>query len=390
MPGAFVIAGKDIRLRIRDRSAIVLAFVAPLAIASLMSFAFRGADSFHMTIAVADADHGPVAAAMLTALDSPDLRSIMTVHHVADADAARRAVDNRDVAAAIVIPPGFSNATTSTTATSLPVYTSTNEELAGSITRSIASSFVAQVNADRLSVATALAAPGATRLDPAQLAARVANLSIPEQVVSKPVGAKPLKAISYYGPAMAIFFLFFSIGFAARSFLSERTDGMLDRIAAAPVRPAEIILGKVLAVVVFGLASMATLLIATSIFFGADWGDPLSVALLSIAIVLAIGALSALLMTLGRTDRQVAGYAAIITFGLALLGGNFISLAQSGPLLRKLALLTPNGWALRGFVDQTTGAAGLSHALEPIGAILLITVVIAVVAAIRARDLVIR
>src|SRR6516164_48847 len=120
MRGAFVIAAKDIRLRIRDRSAIVLAFVAPLAIASLMSFAFRGADSFHMTIAVADADHGPVAAAMLTALDSPDLRSIMTVHHVADADAARRAVDNRDVAAAIVIPPGFSNATTSTTATSLP------------------------------------------------------------------------------------------------------------------------------------------------------------------------------------------------------------------------------------------------------------------------------
>jgi ABC-2 type transport system permease protein len=328
----------------------------------------------------------------LSALDSPDLRSIITVHRVADAEAARRAVDNRDVAAAIVIPAGFSKAAASTTASSLPVYTSLNEELAGSITQSIASSFVAQVNADRLSVATALAAgaANATRTDPSQLSARVANLSIPEQVVSKPIGAKPLKAISYYGPAMAIFFLFFSIGFTARSFLSERTDGMLDRIAAAPVRPAEIILGKVLSVVAFGLASMATLLIATSLFFGADWGDPLSVVLLSIAIVLAIGALSALLMTIGHTDRQVSGYAAIITFGLALLGGNFISLAQAGPLLRKLSLLTPNGWALRGFVDQTTGAAGLSHAVEPIGAILLITAVIAVIAAVRARDLVIR
>jgi len=392
VPGALVIAAKDIRLRVRDRSAIVLAFIAPLAIAALMSFAFRGADTFHMTIAVADADHGPVATAFLSVLDSPDLRSFVTVRRVGDAAAARAAVNDRNVAAAIVVPAGFSASATSTAATALPVYTSTNNQLAGSVTESIASSFVAQVNADRLSVATALAMPrvrGAP-LNPTELATRVASLSVPEQVVSKPIGAKPLKAISYYAPSMAIFFLFFSIGFTARSFLGERTDGMLDRIAAAPIRPGEVIVGKVLSVVAFGLASMGTLVVVTSLFFGANWGDLLSVALLSASMVLAIAALSALLITIAHTERQAGGYSAIVTFGLALLGGNFISIAQSGPVLRKLSLLTPNGWALRGFVDQATGATGLSHAFQPIAMILLITAAIAIVAAIRARRLVIR
>lgn len=60
---ALLIAGKDLRQRIRDRSALVLGFVAPLGIAALMSFAFSGAESFHATLAVADEDGGEVATA---------------------------------------------------------------------------------------------------------------------------------------------------------------------------------------------------------------------------------------------------------------------------------------------------------------------------------------
>ena len=49
----------------------------------------------------------------------------------------------------------------------------------------------------------------------------------------------------------------------------------------------------------------------------------------------------------------------MITFILAILGGNFVSPGDLPDTLRRLALLTPNGWALRSFTDLSTGAADL-------------------------------
>jgi ABC-2 type transport system permease protein len=59
-----------------------------------------------------------------------------------------------------------------------------------------------------------------------------------------------------------------------------------------------------------------------------------------------------------RTERQADGFASLLTFGLVLLGGNFVFIGGAPPLVRTLALLTPNGWALRALTDLAGGAAG--------------------------------
>ena len=51
---------------------------------------------------------------------------------------------------------------------------------------------------------------------------------------------------------------------------------------------------------------------------------------------------------------------------LALLGGNFVPITFAPAVLRKLALLTPNGWALRAFTDLGTGAPNLSTVVTAI------------------------
>ena len=58
---ALLVAGKDLRQRLRDRSALVIAFVAPFVLASIIGLAFGGDYAFKATYAVADADKGPVA-----------------------------------------------------------------------------------------------------------------------------------------------------------------------------------------------------------------------------------------------------------------------------------------------------------------------------------------
>jgi ABC-2 type transport system permease protein len=76
-------------------------------------------------------------------------------------------------------------------------------------------------------------------------------------------------------------------------------------------------------------------------------------------------------------------------FTLALLGGNFIYLAQLPDLLQRLSLLTPNGWALRGFVDLVADGGGLSTVAAPVAVTAAFGLVTGAVALVRARRMVV-
>jgi ABC-2 type transport system permease protein len=283
-----------------------------------------------------------------------------------------------------VVPAGFSASIEGGDPLSLVTLTSVNQTVAGDITSSIATSFIAQLNADRLSVATALAA-GVPTSQSAHLEALAAGFQIPERAVQRSIGAHKLKTISYYSPGMAIFFLLFTISFTARSFFVDRAQGMIERIRAAPVRPLEILAGKAMSVLVYGVASLGTVAVITSAAFGANWGAPAAAALLGLAMVVAVVCVTALVMCIARTQRQAEGISSIAVFGLALLGGNFIFLSSSPPVMRTVALFTPNGWAMRGFTDLSTIGGGLGTVAEPVLAILSFSVVAGSAAALLAR-----
>ncbi len=385
MRPALAIAAKDLRQRVRDRSAIVLGFVAPLVIAAVISFAFKGIDTFHADVGLVDGDRGPVAAAFEAVLRDPHVAKVLHVTPLPSADAARAKVKDGRLATAYVIPAGFSAAVTAGGAVPpIQVLTSADGRIAGDVARSIADSFAARLNADRLGVATALAA-GADPRRTSALAATATGLDLPEQAVDRPSGTRPVSAVSYYAPAMAIFFVFFAVSFSARSYFSEQRDGTLDRIAAAPVRPVEVLAGKAASVFVYGLTSMAVVAIVTSAAFGARWGSPVGVAALCVAMALVVVCLSAFVITVARTDRQADGLASIVIFGLTLAGGNFVTLAAAPALLRRLALFTPNGWALRAFTDMSAGASTVTAVMEPLAAIGVFCLVVGAIAAARAR-----
>ena len=369
MRSALTIAAKDLRQRVRDRSAIVLGLLAPIAIAALMSVAFRGVESFHFTLGINDADHGPVAAALVEALHRPGLSTIVTSRNCASPEVCRVAVRDRKIDAALLVPARFSAAAAGDRPEALTTVTGVDNAMAGTVTASIASSFVAQLNADRLSVATALAA-GAPASDAGRLQSLVARLRIPLSTVDRPLGARELKAVSYYSPGMAIFFLLFMVAFSSRSFFVDRSQGMIERIRAAPVRPVEILLGKALSVFVYGVVSLGVIAVVTSLAFGADWGSPVAAGALCVALTIAVVSLTALVIGVARTQRQAESVASVVIFGLALLGGNFVFLSAAPPIMRTLALATPNGWALRGFTDLATVGGGLGTVVLPLVAIL--------------------
>jgi ABC-2 type transport system permease protein len=381
---ALAIARKDLRQRIRDRSAIVVGVIAPVVIAGLMSLAFNGVNNFHFTLGLVELDHGPVAAQLVRALDAPQLRQVMTVQTVATPALASSEIRSGALAAALVIPAGFSSSVSGQHPEALTTLTSNNSTIAGDVATSVASSFVAQVNADRLAFATAVAA-GAPRRDSSQLIGLVEGLRIPLQAVERPIGAHELKVISYYSPGMAIFFLLFTISYTARSFFVDRSQGMIERMRAAPVRPVEILAGKALSVFVYGVVSLATIGVVTTEAFGADWGAPAPAAVLGLVLVFSVVCLTALTIGLARTQRQAEGIGSIIVFGLALLGGDFFFISSAPSAIKHLALLTPNGWAIRGFTDLATIGGGFTTIVEPVVAILIFSAVVGAVALSLAR-----
>lgn len=378
------IAAKDLRQRLRDRSAWVIVFLAPVLISALMALAFNNNSEFRANIGVVDLDRGPAATGLTQVLKSPELEGTVHVRSYDDEGAARRAVDAGSVHAAIVVPKGFTQALHGGTAAPVRILDSVDFGLQAQLARAVTESYVAQVNADRLSVATAVAA-GAPQRDVPELAAEAALLRLPEEVRAEGLPDDALKVISYFGPSMGMFFVLFTVGFGARGYFVEQQQGTLDRIAAAPVGRGALLLGKSVSTFVYSLAGLATVTLVSWLAFGASWADPLGVAALSVAMAVCVVCLTALVVALVRTEQQAQGLASILVFALVLLGGNFVFASGTTPLIRRLALFTPNGWALRGFTDLGTGVRGWAAVGAPLLGIAAFSAAVAAVTALLLR-----
>src|SRR5438105_2755373 len=104
-----VITRLELVRRIRNRSAVVTAFVAPLAIGTVFGVLIGGASHAKFTIAVVDSDRSQISQGFVEAVTSRPRVSKDPVRFrtLASQARARHAVDNGDVDAATVIPAHF-------------------------------------------------------------------------------------------------------------------------------------------------------------------------------------------------------------------------------------------------------------------------------------------
>jgi len=381
MSAAPLICGTELRRRLRNRSAIFTAFVGPLVLAVVFGLLLGGTTSFSVTIGVADADGSaistPFTEGLLSAVsdDSP-----VTFVAVA-ADDTRRAVDDGDIDAAIVVPAGFGDAVAVGSAASLEVVRDPAKQVSGEIARSIAQQYTAAVGARELAAVTSavLGAPvGPEALADFEDSAVTAFTEVAP-------GGGELDATAYFGASMSILFLFFTVSFAARSITAERRSGLVPRMLAAAARPADIVAGKVAAVAVLGLAGFITVWAVTSLAFDARWGAVAPVIVTMIATVLAIAGVSTFVCGFARTEQQADAYTSAVTFFLALLGGNFVGPGTSPEALRRIATLTPNGQSLDAFTRIAVDGAGIGDITRNLVVLVLFALVLGGIGMARVR-----
>ena len=381
MRTALLITAKDLRQRLRDRSAILVAVVAPLALAFALSVtisSFSGGGKIYK-LGLVNLDRGPAAAGFLSATKGAPV-SLRDTNTEAE---LRRQVKSGKLDAGIVLPRGLSGASMGGPSVRLDVIGDPNNTIGALVARSIADSYASYMRT--IAVASrALQANGAATL---RIAGMVASTKPPISVGDTSTTQNNLDPKTYYAAAMAVFFLFFAVQFGISSLLDERRDGTLSRLLAAPIPRRSVLGGKVMTSLALGFTSMTVLALASRAALGAHWGNPAGVAALIVCAVLAATAVTALVTTMAKTQEQANAWLSIVSVVLGMLGGSFFPVAQAGGVLAILSKGTPHAWFLSGLQDLSSGGA-LNVVIEPSLVLLGIAGACGALALVRIRKLI--
>jgi ABC-2 type transport system permease protein len=328
---ALVIFGKDLRQRLRDRTALLVAVVVPLAMASLIGTALGGVEEGYDVDIGLLAPPGDARAAAFTAwLERPEFAGLRL--HPSRAETARAKLSEGVFDAAVSFEPEGTR-----------VLASQRAVFAARAVKAILDRFLAE------GMPAPAGAPALPRVAP-----------------RSPGGE--LRMVDYFGPSMAVLFLTFGVLAGVRALQNEKDTGALARLAAAPVHPLSVLGAKFAALFATGLVQMAVVIAAMSALFGTRWGAPLPLTVLVVSSVfMAVGLTSFFMAWAGNAERGVL-VANLAIFVLAVIGGQFMPPQGLPDVFETLQRLTPNGQAARGFVDLAAAGpgGGLGTVAEPV------------------------
>ncbi|HVL64757.1 MAG TPA: ABC transporter permease [Actinomycetota bacterium] len=387
MRAAVVIALKDLRRALRDRSALGVAVVAPLALAFVLSTVLGGGDldALEVRLAFVDQDGGEQAEVFRReALGAVEEQGFLRVTDVASQEGRRLVAEDR-VAAAIFLPPGFTENVTAGRNASIDVLASPQGAIGVDVARAVAEAYAARVDAVRLAVATIAFVE---REPPDVDAVTAAALRPAVRLAAHTAGSREFEGNTFFAAGMTVFFLFFTAQFGAISLLRERREGTLARLLASPASRRAVLGGKGLYSYALGALSMATMVLATRVLMGSRWGDPAGVAIVIAAGVFAAMGIQSMVASLAKTDEQAAGYGSIVGVTLGLLGGTFFPLSQAPGLLSRLNAFTPHALMMRAFGELSGGLGGPADVIPEASLLILTGAAFGAIALLRADRLV--
>ncbi len=186
-------------------------------------------------------------------------------------------------------------------------------------------------------------------------AARAGGLAL----VAGSVGGIDLRPVVIYNPRMlsvnfmvpgiiALILQFQTLLLTAFAIVGERERGTLEQLIVTPIRPWELMLGKILPYTATASVATAMALLAARVLFGvAVAGSLLLLALLSVIFLLGSLGTGLLVSTVSRTQAQALQTAMFIVLPSILLSG-FLYPRETMPLVvQKLGLLIPMTYYLQ-------------------------------------------
>jgi ABC-2 type transport system permease protein len=383
MGAATRIAGKDFKLRLRDRSVFILGLITPLALSYIFHLAFGNvfsADNLDLEVGLVDLDGSQVSQSLGDVLTALDADGILVLTEFEGVAAAEGALEEGEVGAFIELDDGLGDAVVQGQSFTIRVVGDVDSPTTTDVLSSIASEFGSAIERAQLSVATAVGLGQGPPPEEIPAWGQEAAQRPPAFVFTDiSAETRQLDPNTFYAAGMAVFFLFFTVQFGVVGILEEKQEGTMARLLAAPISRASVVAGKAILSFALGVVSMTILMVATHYLMDAQWGPPLGVALLVVTGVLAATAIMGVIAGAVTSAEGAGNLGAIVAVTLGMLGGTFFPVGQGNQFLNALSYLTPHAWFMRGLADLT-GGAEWTAALPAATALLLFALVFGAVA----------
>ncbi len=396
----FLIGLKDLKLVFRDKAALIFMLLAPFLLTLGLGFvtgqfSSSGSGISNIPVVLVDQDGGELGTAVVEMFQSDDLADLVTATVVEDPAEAYQQVDDDLVAAAVIIPDGFTESvipadgqTEPGETVQLVIYGNPTRPTSVGVIKTILEEFVARLEVGRVGGTvsiTQLLTNGLVTPDQAmtlgvqmgqqqaETLAESTAITLNTNVASDE--AANFNPLAYIAPGMALMFLMYTVSNGGRTLLVERNQGTLPRLLVSPTNSAQVLGGKIFGVYLSGVAQMLILILGSTVLFQLQWGDPLAVLVLVLAAVFGACGWGMLITSIAQRPGQIAaiGSAMMLTFGI--LGGSFVQLDMMPVWVQWFSKITPNAWGLDGFSTLALGG-GLDLILQPILALLIMGVVL--------------
>lgn len=372
-----VMTAADLRQHVRDRSVLIFALLVPLALMFVFDLTFGGMDDLELDpvdVAVAAPEGDPLAEVLVDVVGGLDAVEVHLTR--ATPDAARAMVRDGEVALAVLVPDGFTDAVTGGREVVVDVVENDQGELESAVVQTVLRAVLDGFHAD----AVAVAAGASAGLGPEQLAALAGTAAASAPRYATTPGEASREQLTFGGSLVAGqagLFLLFTVGFGVLALLTEREQGTLARLQSMPMRPGLVVGAKALSAYVLGVTATCVLLVAGGAFFGVSFGSPPAVLVLVLAVVTAAVSLVFVIARVARTAEQAQIAQSILAMVLGMSAGAFFPITAGG-VLGTILDLNPIAAFMHG-LGITSGGGGLADLGRPLAVMLGFAAVAAVV-----------
>lgn len=361
---ALVVAGLQLRLIARDRSSFIWLLMVPIVFTTIVGAAFGGFGSSgpapKVPVAFVDLDHSTASSVLEQALRAEPALDVQTP---SEAD-GRQQLKDQKIPVLVVISRGFGVAVEAGTRTTVEVVRSAGQS-SGYFLEQLVSNAAARVST--LAYAASVTTDQLSRwvaLDPAgRLAAwRTAFASARTTLADAPTVTTDYSVLARTQPQVQLpdsatqsstgfgaMFVMAGVLGTATALVSERLRNTLPRIMTTSTSVMAFLGGKLMAMMVVGIAQFALFILWGRLVLRVDWGrDPLAVAAMVLLYVFAATGLGVLVGSLCRTMAQASVIATFVTYGTSMLAGSWWPIEVSPPFMQQLARAFPQYWAVNG------------------------------------------
>ncbi|MEJ2541331.1 MAG: ABC transporter permease [Gemmatimonadota bacterium] len=346
---------KEFRHILRDRRTLAILLLLPLAQVLLFGFAVR-TDIRGIRVAVVDPSPDAASLSLQAVFQGTDLFQVVAV--VGSVERLPPLFQRGAIDQALVFPPDFARALGRPGGATVQVITDASDPNTGSTMRAYADRVVEGWRSRALPRAGGTAryasgpvppTPGGVRIEP-----RVRMRFNPT-----------LESVNLFVPGLiAVLLTVVSALMSAISLSREKETGTLEVLLVSPLRPWQIIAGKLLPYMTMGFLNLASVLLAARLVFGVPFRGslPLLVAE-SLLFILASMGLGVLIAARTSTQRTaMVGALMGLMLPTLLLSGMIFPISSMPGWLQALSNVVPGRWFLlvaRGIMLKGVGLAEL-------------------------------